>query len=97
MTEDDIRRVVHQVLQDERERNADQMDAVVFKTISTILISFGINDDDRKEMQADFAHLRRWRKSVEQVNRTGMITIVGIIVTGLTGAIWLGFKTILGK
>jgi ABC-type transporter Mla maintaining outer membrane lipid asymmetry permease subunit MlaE len=49
------------------------------------------------EMRADFQHLRRWRKSVEQAQSYTFKAVITIIVTGLIGAVWLGVKVMLGK
>jgi PBSX family phage terminase large subunit len=49
------------------------------------------------EMRADFQHLRRWRKSVEQAQSYTFKAVITIIVTGFVGAVWLGFKVMLGK
>jgi PBSX family phage terminase large subunit len=49
------------------------------------------------EMRADFQHLRRWRKSVEQAQSYTFKAVITVIVTGLVGAIWLGVKVMLGK
>jgi DNA-binding MarR family transcriptional regulator len=97
MTEDDIRRVVLQVMEAERAKAAEHIDQSVMQTISAILTSFGIEEDERKELRADFAHLRKWRRSVETVERVGWTTAVTVIVTGILGALWLGVKTLLGK
>jgi hypothetical protein len=46
----------------ERQRiRHDDIDAVVSKPSATTLTSFGIDEEDRKELRADFQHLRRWR------------------------------------
>jgi hypothetical protein len=37
----------------------------VLRAIATILTSFGVEEEDRKELRADFQHLRRWRKSFQ--------------------------------
>ena len=79
-----------------RLRHGD-LDAVVLKTIATILTSFGIEEEDRRELRADFQHLRRWRKSVEQVQSYTFKAVITVIVTGLVGAVWLGAKVVLGK
>lgn len=97
MTPAEIKRVVHEVLQEERERANEDFDKVVLRTISTILTSFGINDDEKKEIRADFTHLRRWRKASEQVQRVGIVTAIGIIMTGVLGMLWAGFKLFVGK
>jgi hypothetical protein len=49
------------------------------------------------EMRADFQHLRRWRRSVEQAQSFTFKAAITIIVTGFVGAVWLGVKVILGK
>ena len=97
MTQDEIRSVVQQVIQDERDHNADHIDETVVRTISAILTSFGIEADERKEIKADFVHLRKWRKSVETVERVGWTSAITVIVTGLLGVLWLGLKATMGK
>ena len=49
------------------------------------------------EMRADFQHLRRWRKSVEQAQSYTFKAMITVIVTGFVGAVWLGIKVMLGK
>src|SRR5437879_10959289 len=51
----------------------------------------------RIELRADFQHLRRWRKSVEQAQSYTFKAVIMIIVTGFVGAVWLGVKVMLGK
>lgn len=45
-----------------------------------------------QEFQADMAHIRRWRKSMEAVQSKGLLTVVGILVTGVLGLIVMGIK-----
>ena len=49
------------------------------------------------ELRADFQHLRRWRKSVEQAQGFTFKAAISIIVAGFLGAMWLGIKVALGK
>src|SRR5258708_23647999 len=51
----------------------------------------------RIELRADFQHLRRWRKSVEQAQSYTFKAVITVIVTGFIGAVWLGIKATLGK
>lgn len=97
MQEHEVRQVVSDVLAEQQRLHNSDIDQVVLKTIATILTSFGIEEEDRKELQADFQHLRRWRKSVEQTQTLAFKVIVTAIVTGLAGACWLGFKAMVGK
>lgn len=71
--------------------------AIVAEVLAEHLTSFGIEEEDRAELRADFVHLRRWRKSVEQAQGYGLKAIVTVIISGVIGAFWLGFKTMLGK
>ncbi|MBR0869551.1 hypothetical protein JQ633_04210 [Bradyrhizobium tropiciagri] len=97
MNEADVRAIVMETLiEQERVRRSD-IDAVVVKTVATILTSFGIEEGDRNELRADFQHLRRWRKSVEQAQNYTFKAAITVIATGLIGAIWLGIKATLGR
>jgi len=96
MTPDEIKEVIREVL-DEQRAHEPTMDTVALKTIATLLTSFGIEEEDRVELRADFQHLRRWRKSVEQAQSYTFKAIITVIVTGFLGALWLGIKTMLGK
>jgi GNAT superfamily N-acetyltransferase len=49
------------------------------------------------DMRADFQHLRRWRKSVEQAQSYTFKAVITIIVSGFLGAVWLGVKAMLGS
>ena len=54
MGNEDIKTVVAETLAEQQRLHHDEIDAVVLKTIATILISFGIEEEDRKELRADF-------------------------------------------
>ena len=51
----------------------------------------------RIEVRADFQHLRRWRRSVEQAQSYTFKAVITVIVTGFVGAVWLGIKATLGR
>lgn len=97
MTEAEIQKVVTQVLAEQAHTRQAYLDDAVIKTIAGILTSFGIEEDDRKEIRADFVHLRKWRKSVEQAQSLTFKAVLTVIVSGLIGAFWLGFKATIGK
>src|SRR6266852_3825301 len=97
MRDEDIRAIVAETLAEQQRLHHSDIDAVILRTIATILTSFGIEEEDRRELRADFQHLRRWRKSVEQAQSYTFKAVITIIVTGLVGAVWLGVKVMLGK
>src|SRR4030081_312459 len=94
---EDIRAIVAETLAEQQRLRHGDIDAVILRAVATILTSFGIEDEDRRELRADFQHLRRWRKSVEQAQSYTFKAVITIIVTGLVGAVWLGIKVMLGK
>lgn len=97
MLDDEIRAIVAETLVEQHRLQQDSIDAIVLKAVASVLASFGIEDDDRKELRADFQHLRRWRKSVEQAQSYTFKAVITVIATGLMGAVWLGVKVVLGK
>ncbi len=97
LRKEDIRAIVAETLAEQQRLLGGDLDAVVSKTIATILTSFGIEEEDRRELRADLQHLRRWRRSVEQAQSYTFKAVITIIVTGFVGAVWLGIKVVLGK
>ena len=97
MPDDEIRAIVAETLAEQQRLQQDSIDAIVLKAVASVLASFGIEDDDRKEVRADFQHLRRWRKSVEQAQTYTFKAVITVIATGLMGAVWLGVKVVLSK
>ncbi|MCA1411578.1 MULTISPECIES: hypothetical protein [Bradyrhizobium] len=97
MQDDEIRAIVAETLAEQHRLQQESIDAIVLKAVASVLASFGIEDDDRKELRADFQHLRRWRKSVEQAQSYTFKAVITVIATGLMGAVWLGVKVVLGK
>jgi hypothetical protein len=97
ISEDSIRAVVTETLCEQQRIHRGDIEAVVDRAIATVLGSFGIEEDDRRELRADPQHLRRWRKSVEQAQGFTFKAAISIIVAGFLGAVWLGTKAMLGK
>jgi polyhydroxyalkanoate synthesis regulator phasin len=97
MTADEIKEVVRDVLNEQKLATQPDLDKVVLKTIATLLTSFGIEEDDRKEVRADFEHLRKWRKSVEQAQGYTFKIVITTIIGGFLGAVWLGFQAMLHR
>ncbi|BCA05946.1 hypothetical protein [Bradyrhizobium diazoefficiens] len=97
MADDEIKAIVAETLAEQHRFQQESIDAIILKAVASVLASFGIEDDDRKELRADFQHLRRWRKSVEQAQSYTFKAVITVLATGLMGAVWLGVKVVLGK
>jgi len=95
--EDDVKAIVVETLREQQRSRRDDIDAIVLRAVATTLTSFGIEEEDRRDLRADPQHLRRWRKSVEQAQSYTFKAVVTVIATGLVGAVWLGVKVVLGK
>jgi hypothetical protein len=93
----DVRAIVVETLAEQQRIDRDDIDAMVLKAVATTLTSFGMDEDDRKELRADFQHLRRWRRGVEQVQSYMFRAVITVMVTGFVVAVWLGIKATLGK
>ena len=97
ISDDAIRTVVAETLCEQQRMHHGDIDAVVDRAVASVLASFGIEEEDRRELRADLQHLRRWRKSVEQAQGFTFKAVITIIVAGFLGAVWLGMKAMLGK
>jgi hypothetical protein len=97
MTDDEITAIVKRVLEEEKQIHAQAFDNIALRTVASILTAFGMNDDDRSEIREDFAYLRRWRKTAEQVQRGWWIAFMAVLVSGIASAFYLGVRAMLGK
>ena len=62
------------------------------QVVRDTLISLGVDHSDPLEMQKDFQHLREFRESTEAMKRKGVVTLVGIFVASVVGAIMMALK-----
>ena len=97
LRDEDVRAVIVETIAEQQRLRHDDIDAIVLRAVATTLTSCVIDHEDRREIRADFEHLRRWRKSVEQAQSYTFKAVITIIVTGFVGAVWLGVKIMLGK
>lgn len=59
------------------------------------LLMMGVNTSDpgsMLKMQQDFAYLRDWREASGTIKARTITTLVGILVTGGVGAVWLALS-----
>ncbi len=74
--------------------NEKEVRLVVKETVKETLLELGIAHESQKdaiEMQADFKHLRSWRKAVEAVRRRIVLTVITVLITGLIGLVYTVF------
>lgn len=66
---------------------------VARETARETLRGLGADVDHPLEMQNDFVTLRSWRKAMDAVRNKILLTVVGVIVIGVLGAIWVGIDS----
>ena len=62
---------------------------LIEETVKQTLVTLGLDVRDPIKLQKDFAHLRDWRESSEKIKSKGIVTLVGVIVTGAGGLAWV--------
>ena len=72
-----------------------QLKEIVSEGVHETFTKLGLDHENPLAMQRDFRYLREWRLASEKIKTQGLMVIIGIIITGLCGALWLGFKQIL--
>lgn len=71
--------------------------ALIREAVRETFLMLGVKVDDPIEVQKDFQHLREWRSTTESVKAKGMLAVVGVVVSGLAAALWMGLKELLGS
>ena len=72
----------------------ERIEQIIDRTVTTTMSRFGLDTSDPIELQKDFAHLRAWRESAEELKRKGLIYLLGIFITGTCGLLWVAFKQV---
>lgn len=62
------------------------------KAVEETFLRLGVDPADPISAQKDFAHLRRWRISVENFSAKAVLTAIGVMVTGAMALIYVGLK-----
>lgn len=65
------------------------------KAINDILEKLGVDVNDRDATRRDFMRLREWRKNMDILQSHGMLTILGLTLSGILVALWMGLKGLL--
>lgn len=70
----------------------DELRELMSECVTETLTKMGVDTKDPLTMQRDFQYLRDWRENVDSIKRKGVLTMVSVLLTGLLGLLWLGFK-----
>lgn len=75
----------------------EELQSLMRETIVQTLTSCGVDLSEPIELQADFRFVRDWRRSTESIRGKAILAAVGLLVVGLLGVLWLGFKALLSR
>ena len=70
----------------------EDLESLIQETVNRTLTEIGLDHTNPIELQKDFQALRDWRESMVEVRKKTLLTIIGILATGLVAAIWVGLK-----
>ncbi len=56
-----------------------------------VLVLLGVDVDNPRETQQDFAHLHRQRLASEEVGKHVRKATIGVVVAGVLGAVYMAF------
>ena len=66
--------------------------AAAKEAVHETLELLGMDVNDPREAQRDFAFVRSWRTSSEAVKRQGLLAAVTVLIAGILGLIWMAVK-----
>jgi hypothetical protein len=96
MERDEIKRIVDEVFDEKRVMRADDVTDVVREAVHETLLTLGVDAAQPLDVQQDMHFVRELRAASEKIQSRGLLVLVGILVTGLAGAVWIGIKSSLG-
>lgn len=76
---------------------SEEARALIREAVRETFLMLGVKVDDPIEVQKDFQHLREWRNTTESIKSKGLLTVMGILVSGMLAALWVGIKEFVGK
>ena len=66
-------------------------------TVRETLLQLGLDPKQPLEAQKDLAALRSWRLASGEIQKRGVLTAIGIMVSGILALLIVGFRTWLQK
>ena len=76
--------------------SGEEVRQIVRQELERALTGVGLDWDNQASQQADLAWLHEMRTTTQSAVRHAVTVAMGLIVTGLIGAIWIGVKFFFG-
>lgn len=71
-----------------------ELEEIIETAITRALDRVGVDVENPRESRRDFEFVRDWRRSTESVKGKALLVAIGIVVSGMIGAMWLGIKSL---
>lgn len=88
----ELRDLIRNELAQVHQPSSVHIQEVVRTAVQETLITMGMDASDQLGLQKDMAFIRELRETSEKVKSRGLLVLVGLLVTALCTAIWLGLK-----
>ena len=69
-----------------------ELERIMEQAVKRTLTEMGVDTSDPTAMRRDFSALRSWREANEAIRRTGLVTLVSVVVVGSATLLWVGFR-----
>jgi hypothetical protein len=66
--------------------------SIFLETLDEWAEHYGMDVENPRSQQADFAHLRKWRLIVEKTGLKAGLTAMTLLITGAVATLWLGIQ-----
>lgn len=80
--------------------NDQRLKDIISETVETTLERLGLDvsdADQRAELREDFAHLRKWRKTVHKVEGLSLGVAITTFTSGILAAMVMGWQRMTGN
>ena len=92
MEEQELRDLIREELEASRAPTTVAVADAVRLAVQETLVTMGMDATDPLQLQKDMAFIRELRETSEKVKSRGLLVLMGILVTALASAVWLGIK-----
>lgn len=75
----------------------EELRELMQQTVCETLTRLGIDVRNPIELQADMRALREWRLLMKAIRKSAIVSLLGLLVTGLGTATWIGIKSFFKK
>lgn len=97
LTQEEIRRIVQETLHEQGTMTRNDVRQIVREAVQETLLSLGVDAQNPLGVQQDMHFVRELRGASAMVQKRGLVILMGILITALCGAIWIGISSALGR